>query len=67
MKTYIVTIPIAGHLSFEVEAEHEEDATKKAWEMDHCHGELTWEMLSRFHDGNVSRCPSPWEVEAEEI
>lgn len=67
MKTYIVTIPIAGHLRFEVEAEDEESAIEKASDMDHEKAELEWEQLSRFNQGNVCYCPSPWEITAEEI
>ena len=65
-KTYIVTIPIAGHISFEIEAKTEEAAIQSAWDSDTSDGELTWEMLESFGQGNVSHCPSPWEVEVEE-
>ena len=65
--TYIVTIPIAGHISFEIEAETEEAAIKAAWDADPIEGEATWEMLESFGQGNVCHCPSPWEVEVEEV
>jgi len=67
MKTYLVTTPIAGHLSFEVEAESEEAAKEKVREMDASDGELTWDRLDRFHTGNVCHCPSPWEETVELI
>ena len=65
MKSYAVTLPIAGHVSFTVMAENEKDAVKKALEMelpdDHS---LSWETLEQFQEGNVCYCPSPWEAEA---
>lgn len=67
MKTYLVTIPIAGHISFEVEAENEEAAKEAAWATDSKHGEVTWDMLDTFAQGNVCHCPIPWEVEVEEV
>lgn len=67
MKTYIVTIPIAGHISFEVEAENETAAKDAAWNSETDQGELTWGMLDCFGHGNVCHCPSPWEVEVEEV
>jgi hypothetical protein len=63
---YIVTIPIAGHISFEIEAETEEAAIKAAWDADTDNGDVTWEMLESFGEGNVCHCPSPWGVEVEE-
>jgi hypothetical protein len=65
-KTYIVTIPMAGHISFEIEAEDEEAAIALAWDQDPSSGELTWEMLDSFGRGHVCHCPQPWEVTAEE-
>jgi len=69
MKTYIVTIPIAGHVSFEIEAETEEAAKEAAWSKDASgpEAELTWETLETFCQGNVCHCPTPWEVEVEEV
>lgn len=65
--TYIVTIPIAGHASFEVEAETEEQAKQLAWDADTSEAEVSWEMLETFGRGNVCHCPSPWEVSVEEV
>lgn len=67
MKTFTVTMPIAGHVTFEIEAESEQAAIKAAWETDSGEGEVTWEMLESFSEGNVCHCPSPWEVTAEEV
>jgi hypothetical protein len=69
MKTYIVTIPIAGHVSFEVEAENEDSAKAAAWEKDPTSkdAELSWEQLETFGRGNVCYCPSPWEVDVHEV
>jgi len=66
MKTFIVTIPIAGHLSFEVEAESEEEAKTAAWQLHSDKGELSYETLESFGSGNVCSCPPPWEVTVEE-
>ena len=65
MKTWEVTVPIAGHAYITVEAESEEEAIEKAIdevtldEIDH------WEALERFNQGNICFCPQPWEAEAE--
>jgi hypothetical protein len=67
MKTFNVTIPIAGHVSFEIEAETKEAAIKAACDADPIEGEVTWEMLESFNQGNVCFCPSPWEVTAKEV
>ena len=67
MKTYLVITPIAGHLTHEVEAENEAEAIEKSWMMNPDDGELTWECLESFGQGNVCSCPEPWEVETEEI
>ena len=66
--TYNVIIPIAGHITFEVEAESEEEAKELAWNMDiNDPADLSWEMLETFGRGNVCYCPSPWSVEVEEV
>ena len=65
--TYLVTIPIAGHITFEVEAESEGDAIDAAMQMDENDGELSWETLRKFHQGNFCFCPTPWEAQAENI
>ena len=67
MKTYLVSIPIAGHVVHEVEAESPEEAIGSAQIMDPEDGEVTWETLSQFHKGNVCYCPTPWKIETEEI
>jgi hypothetical protein len=67
MKSYTVTIPIAGHITFEVEAENAKAAKEAAWDADIAEGDLSWEMLNSFGEGNVCHCPSPWEVEVEEV
>lgn len=63
MKNYSVTIPIAGHFIIEVDAESEEQAIEKAMNADEKDGELQYEFLTRFHEGNVCYCPIPWEQE----
>jgi len=66
VKTFNVTIPIAGHAFVEVEAEDEKAAIAKAMdEVSREHLE-EWTPLDRFNSGNVCYCPHPWEVTAEE-
>jgi len=60
-------MPIAGHITFEIEAVSESDALEKAWGTDTDKGEVEWEMLENFNSGNVCHCPSPWGATAEEI
>lgn len=67
MKTYTVTLPIAGHAVVEVEAENEEAAIDAALNSDKLtiNAIETWDALKRFHEGNICYCPSPWEAYAE--
>lgn len=66
MRVYSVTIPIAGHLFVEVEAESAEQAIAKAHE-DYDPKDAQWETLDRFNSGNVCYCPSPWEIQVEDM
>lgn len=58
---YTVTIPIAGAMHIDVEADSEEDAELKAWDRIHeseCaekEGEIEWEFFSNTCEGNVCR------------
>lgn len=64
MKTWAVTLPIAGHAYLIVEALDEASAIDDALgrvELQHIE---TWEAITRFHQGNVCYCPHPWEAEA---
>ena len=66
-KSYVVTIPIAGHAVVYVNANNAEEAIEAAMSSD----QLTiksiesWEAIERFLEGNVCYCPQPWEAEAE--
>ena len=53
VKDYIVSIPIAGKITFLVEAESEEEAVKKAWDADPDLGDAEWEMMEHICEGNV--------------
>lgn len=64
-RTYTVTIPIAGHVAVTVQAENEKDAISLACDIAD-QGEVEWESLDRFHQGNVCYCPPPWEIEVVE-
>ncbi len=65
-KSYTVTIPIAGHITFEVQAESEEAAKEIARTTDVDEGVTEWETLDKFNQGNVCYCPSPWEITVKE-
>ena len=67
MKRFEVKIPIAGHLTVEVEADSVSEAENKALKMTEEDGYLTWETLYQFNNGNTCYCPQPWQTEVEEI
>lgn len=68
MARYSCVLPFAGHAVIEVEADSEVDAISKALEMPIDNDDIeTWEVLERFHQGNVCYCPSPWKAEAIKI
>jgi hypothetical protein len=60
---FTVTIPIAGHLIVDVEAETEERAKEEAFNKATLDDIEDWEALNKFNQGNICYCPSPWEVE----
>lgn len=64
MKTYTVTVPIAGHAIITVEAESEEDAIHEALNTVTVDDLESWEAVEQFNQGNVCYCPQPWEAEA---
>lgn len=69
-KQYIVTIPIAGSISFEVEAEDEAGAKEAAWDLFGDEGpeagQLEWELLDHIVEGNVLHAPCN-DVTVEEV
>lgn len=67
MKTYSVTVPIAGHMVIEVKAESADDAVEKALASEALTLDKleSWEALERFHQGNICYCPHPWKANAE--
>ena len=77
MKTYIVRVPIAGVVSYEVEADNEEAAIDKALSADfsvYIKGDddspspelEEFDVYRKTLNGNVNYTPL-WEAEAEEI
>lgn len=64
MKTYEVTIPIAGHAFRTVQANSEEEAIEIAMNEVTLQDVENWDCLSKFNQGNVCYCPHPWQVEA---
>lgn len=68
MPQYRVTMPIAGHAYYSVEAESEEQAIRNVMLMDIAADDYEWEpMVDGFNDGNICYCPEPWNPEAELI
>jgi len=64
MKTWSVSVPIAGHAEVEVEAEDEESAIEQALSEVQLSDLTEWDALKQFNQGNICYCPSPWEAEA---
>lgn len=74
MKVWNITMPFAGSVIFQVEAENEAEAREKALQAD-AHIDLKvggeradiqeWTFLEAYHEGNVCYCPHPWEMEVE--
>lgn len=54
MKTYLVSIPITGRVSFEVQAEDDEAAERAAWDAidDGEEGDVEWEYTKQIVRGN---------------
>lgn len=68
-KTYLVIIPIGGHVTIKVDADNEDQAIAAALDKDLSDEDIsnaTWEMLEKVNSGNVCYFPRPWEVEAIE-
>lgn len=67
MRTFEVTLPIAGHAFLTVEAETEEEAIEQAFNEVVLGDIEEWEALRRFNRGNICNCPTPWEAEAIDV
>jgi hypothetical protein len=63
MKTWEVTVPIAGHAYLTVEAESEDEAIAKALDEVRLADIENWDGLRQFNEGNICYCPRPWEIE----
>ena len=59
LKSFVVSIPIAGSVTFDVEAVDEASAKAKAWAKieDGEKGEVTWEFFETLVDGNCLNAP----------
>ena len=66
MKSWDVTIPIAGHAYLTIEADSEEEAIEKALDTVRLSDIGNWEGLRQFPQ-DICHCPSPWEAEAEQV
>ena len=80
MKTFSVIIPIAGHVVVDVDATSAEEAKEVAFSIAaDALGRMikddeeqkarieNLELLEEFNKGNVCYCPSPHEIEVDEI
>lgn len=80
MKTFSVIIPLAGHVVVDVDATSEEEAKEAAFSIaadaldrmikddEEQKAKIeNLELLEGFNKGNVCYCPSPQEIEADEI
>ena len=64
MPKYHVTIPIAGHAYYTVEAESEAQAVELANEEPSDYDDLDWDLFPNgLNEGNVCLAPLPWEAE----
>ena len=67
MKNFAVSVPIAGFIYIEVEAENEEEAKQKAFESDAGVRDIEeWDMHEKIVEGNIFH-GSLNEIEIEEI
>ncbi len=64
MRTFEVTLPIAGHAYVLVEAETEAQAIDAALDKVELRHIETWEALKAFNTGNICHCPTPWKASA---
>jgi hypothetical protein len=55
MPKYIVSVPIAGSASFEVEAKSRKEAKEKVWDVINADvaPDVTWDYYSKLTPGNV--------------
>jgi hypothetical protein len=67
MPKYLVIMPIAGHISTEVEADSEDEAIELAKQNAKLEDVETWDILPSVNQGNVCNFPDPWEITVEEI
>ena len=63
LRTYLITLPIAGHAVVVIDAIDEKSAIEKAMEEVTIEDFEDWEVLRQFNQSNVCYCPRPWEVE----
>lgn len=68
MTRYSIQLPVAGIIAFEIEAENEEDAIKKAILSDEINTKnlIEWDAYEKLVEGNCVHAPL-WEAEVEEI
>jgi hypothetical protein len=57
MALYEVKIPIAGSITFEIEADSERDAITEAFNTDADKGEVEWDTFKQIVSGNILQAP----------
>lgn len=64
-KSYVVTVPIAGHAVITVTAKSEDEAIENAIDGITDEHIETWEPIREVNTGNVCHFPKPWDAVAE--
>ena len=57
MALYEVKIPIAGSITFEIEADSESDAIVEAFNTDADKGDVEWDTFEKISSGNILYAP----------
>lgn len=57
MALYAVKIPIAGSITFEIEADSEKEAIATAFNTDADEGEVEWDTFKQIVSGNILQAP----------
>lgn len=72
MKKYVVSVPLAGYVSIEVEAKNAEAAKDAAWDKIHDgaaskpDADITWEFFETIAEGNCCSAPLN-EISVDEV
>ena len=68
MPKYGITIPVAGYVWTEVEANDQDEAIEIAMDKSFSTGQIKeWNLYKQFMKGNVSQIDGPTEIEIQEL